>query len=152
MFCYFYYCSLYSAFFLFQLLLTRSVISQWHLTWVIPSWRELRTGFLLHYLVHFWIQLLYSDWGLHVAVCPWWGGCNSQKRLAASFLTQWQYVQGASAVLPSGFAVQDAEFQDLLSIVEWEAVQLKSSRQAGIFGSLLSSVLQDDTKRVCFLA
>lgn len=65
---------------------------------------------------------------------------------------EWQYVQGASAVLPSGFGVQDAELQDLLSIVEWEAVQLKSSRQAGIFGSLLSSVLQDDTKRVCFLA
>lgn len=31
-------------------------------------------------------------------------------------------------------------------------MQLRSSRQAGIFGSLLSSVLQDDTKRVCFLA
>lgn len=90
MFCYFYYCSLYSAFFLFQLLLTPSVISHWHLTlpWVVPSWRELRAGFLLHYLVHFWIQLFYSDWGLHGAVCPWWGGCNSQKRLAASSLTQ----------------------------------------------------------------
>lgn len=65
---------------------------------------------------------------------------------------EWQSVQGASAVLPSGFGVQDAELQDLLSIVEWEAMELKSSRQAGIFGSLLSSVLQDDTERVCFLA
>lgn len=65
---------------------------------------------------------------------------------------EWQYVQGASAVLPTGFGVQDAELQNLLSIVEWEAVQVKSSRQAGIFGLLLSSVLQDDTKCVCFLA
>lgn len=62
--------------------------------------------------------MFYSDRGLHGAVCPWWGGCNSQKRLAASSLTQSDYVQGASAVLPGGFGVQDAELQSLLPIAE----------------------------------
>lgn len=47
-------------------------------SWVVPSWRELRVDFLLHYLVHFWIQLfmLYSDRGLHGVVCLWQGGAT----------------------------------------------------------------------------
>lgn len=68
------------------------------------------------------------------------------------FSLEWQPGQSTCTVLPLLLVYRMQHFRISLSIVAQEAVQLKSSRRAGIFGSLLCSIMQDDTKSMCFLA